>query len=928
MHVPADRLVWWRPAELTDRDAERGVLDRLIEAVRDGESRSLVVYGEAGVGKTALLEYLATHAPGCRVVRAAGAQSEMELAFAGLHQVCAPMLDRVEHLPVPQRDALRTAFGMSAGPVPDRFLVGLAVLSLLSQVAEEQPLVCVLDDGQWLDHASAQILAFVARRLGAESVGLVFGCPGGDLTGLPELAVEGLREADARALLAAALTAPIDARVRDQIVTETRGNPLALLELPRGLTPEQLAGGFGLPGALALAGNIEQNFQRRVGALPDQTRRMLLLAAADPSGDPGLVWRAAARLGIGAEAAGPAAEGGLAEFGARLRFRHPLVRSAAYQSASAQERQEAHRALAEVTDPQLDPDRRAWHRAQAAPGPDEDVAAELERSASRAQARGGLAAAAAFLVRAAALTPDQSRRAERELGAAQAMLHAGAFEPAQDLLVAAQAGPLDQVGRARVELLLGRIAWAVDHGSEAPPLLLSAAKRLEPLDLTLARQTYLDAFIAAVTADRLTTGGGDALQVANAVRAAPLPPEPLGPVDQLLDGLAVLVTDGYAAATTRLHQSLSAFVADELPREVALRWIILASHTALVLWDHKLWQAICARQVDLIRDAGALSVLPYGHIARIFAHISAGELARATSLVEELGTVAEATRGSSPPQGAIALAASQGREAETLRLVKSNMPELLERGEGMGVSMAQWSLAVLYNGLGRYEEAVASAGQALADAQPLGLAGWARIELIEAAVRSGNLRLAADALEGFSERDRGTDWALGVDARSRALLRRGVAAEEAYREAIERLDRCGATALLARTRLVFGEWLRRERRPSEAREQLRTAHSMLETMGVAAFAERASRELRAAGGAVRKRTAAASREELTAQEAQIARLARDGLSNPEIGTRLFISARTVQYHLRKVFIKLDITSRSQLDSVLLRGPATIVQHPR
>ena len=533
----------------------------------------------------------------------------------------------------------------------------------------------------------------------------------------------------------------------------------------------------------------------------------------------------------------------------------------------------------------------------------------------------GAAAAAAFSVRAAELTPDEARRAERELGAAQAMLHAGAYQSAQELLDAAQAGPLDEVGRARVELLRGRIAWAVDHGSVAPPLLVSAAKRLEPLDLTLARETYLDAFTAAITADRLSAGG-DALEVAKAVRAAPSPPEPIGPVDQLLDGLAVFVTDGGAA--TALRQPLAAFVADELPRDLVLRWILLASHTALVAWDHKSWQAICARQVDLIRDAGALSLLPYALIARIFAHVSTGELARATSLVEELDIVADATRSSCPPQGAIALAASRGREAETLPLVKASLPELVERGEGMGVTMAHWALSVLYNGLGRYEEAVAAAEQALADAQPLGLAGWARIELIEAAVRSGNIPLAADALERFSERDSGTDWALGAEARSRALLRRGAAAEDAYREAIERLDRSGATALLARTSLVFGEWLRRERRRREAREQLRGALEMLTDMGMVAFAQRAERELLTTGERVRKRVVE-TREDLTAQEGQIARLARDGLSNAEIGGRLFISPRTVEYHLHKVFTKLGISSRNQLDRALPSEPTVAAQ---
>jgi DNA-binding CsgD family transcriptional regulator/tetratricopeptide (TPR) repeat protein len=908
---------------LRGRRDECAVLDGLIEDTRRGRSRALLVRGEPGIGKTALLEYATEAASDLRVVRAMGVESEMELAFAALHQLCAPLLDRLDRLPGPQRDALATTFGCSAGPVPDRFLVGLAVLGLLSEVADERPLLCVVDDAQWLDQASAQALAFVARRLLAESVLVVFAAraPGEELRGLPELAVQGLRKSDARELLRSAIPGPLDDAVREQLVTETRGNPLALLELPRGLVPAQLAGGFGLPASLP--GRIEHSFLRRLAKLPAATRQLVLLAAAEPVGDPMLLLRAGGLLGIDRNAGARAQSAGLLEIGTTVRFRHPLVRSAIYRAASPEDRQAVHAALAQATDPDVDPDRRAWHRAHATAEPDEDVACDLEHSAGRAQRRGGLAAAAAFLVRAAELTPDRSRRAERELGAAESMLHAGAYESAQDLLNAAEAGPLDEIGRARVELLRGRIAWAVDHGSVAPPLLVSAAKRLEPLNLTLARETYLDAFTAAITADRLSAGG-DAGEVAKAVRAASSPPEPLGPADQLLNGLATFVTDGRGAATAELRQPLGAFVADELPTEVVLRWILLASHTALVAWDHKGWQAICARQVDLIRRAGALSLLPYALIARIFAHVSAGELVRATSLVAELDTVAEATRSSTPPQGAIALAASQGREAETLRLIRSNMPELINRGEGMGLTMAQWALSVLYNGLGRYEEAVAAAELALAKAQPLGLAGWARIELVEAGVRSGKVRLAEEALERFSERDSATDWALGAEARSRALLSGGAAAEDAYREAIERLDRCGAMALLARTRLVFGEWLRRERRRREAREQVRGAREMLTDMGMVAFAQRAERELMATGERVRKRVVE-TREDLTVQEAQIARLARDGLANAEIGARLFISPRTVEYHLHKVFTKLGISSRNQLDRALPSEPTVAAQ---
>src|SRR5712691_9258718 len=520
--MTADPGIGGPAAGLTGRLSECRVLDRFVAGVRAGEGRALVVRGEPGVGKTVLLDHLAGQARGCRVARAVGVQSEMELAFAGLHQLCAPMLSRAERLPVPQREALRTAFGIAAGPPPDRFLVGLAVLSLLSGAAGERPLVCLVDDEQWLDRASAQALGFAARRLAADPVGLVCAArePGPELTGLPELEVRGLRDDDARALLDSALAGPLDAQVRDLIVAETRGNPLALLQLPRGLAPAELAGGFGLPGAAPLAGRIEDSFARQLDALPDQTRRLLLLAAADPSGDRPLVWRAAGRLGIPVQAGAPAVEAGLVEFGTRVRFRHPLVRSAAYRSASFSERQQMHAALAEATDPIADPDRRAWHRAQAAAGPDEEVAAELECSAGRAQARGGLAAAAAFLERSVLLTADPARHAERALAAAQASLQAGAFGKAVELLATAEAGPLDEFQRARVDLVRGNVAFASGLGSDAPPLLLQAARALEPFDLELARETYMTAFNAAMNRGHFARD--DVLpEICRAVRALP-----------------------------------------------------------------------------------------------------------------------------------------------------------------------------------------------------------------------------------------------------------------------------------------------------------------------------------------------------------------------------------------------------------------------
>jgi DNA-binding CsgD family transcriptional regulator len=913
-----------RTAGLTGRRSESELLDELVEAVRAGESRALVVRGEPGVGKTALLEYVAEQAVGCRVVRAAGIQSEMELAFAGLHQLLGSMLDRLEHLPVPQRDALRTAFGVSPGSAPDRFFIGLAVLNLLSDVAEEQPLVCLVDDEHWLDHASAQVLAFVARRLDAESVGLVFAARATDdeLMGLPELVVEGLGEDDARALLDSVLTGPLDARVRDRIVTETRGNPLALLELPRGVAPAELAGGFALPDAMPLAGRIEESFRRRVDALPAETRRLLQIAAADPVGEPSLLWRAAERLGIGAESATPAVGSGLIEFGARVRFRHPLVRSAAYRSASQQERQEVHRALAEATDAQVDPDRRAWHRAQATQAPDEDVASELERSAGRAQARGGLAAAAAFLERAAMLTPEPARRPQRLLAAARAKRDAGALDAALGLLVAVDAGPLDALLTAEVEHLRGQIALEQQRGSDAARLLLSAARRLEPLNADLARETHLEALVAAMWAGDLDTPGG-VLAAAEAARAAPPGPEVPRAVDVLLDGLALRVTEGYAAAAPTLRRALELVLTPDAGTDEAGSWPGVAgarpsTAVAAELWDADSWHHLAARQVQVARDTGALVQLRLALNFVAGTHILAGELETAGQMVEEDRLIAEATGNAQITYTEMMLAAWRGEEARARELIEATVQEATARGLGRFVTLASYASSVLYNGLGQHDAAYAAASPVF-ERDLVSFGHWVVPELAEAASRMGNDATVRAALEWLSERtrERPTEWMLGIEARVRALLSQADDADRLHQESIEHLGRTRVRIELARAHLIYGEWLRRETRRVDAREHLRTAHEMFAAMGAEAFDDRACRELRATGETVRKRSVE-TRGELTAQEGLIARLARDGLSNPEIGTRLFISPRTVQYHLRKVFIKLDIHSRSQLDRVLPR----------
>jgi DNA-binding CsgD family transcriptional regulator len=914
-----------RAAQLRGRRGERDLLGRLIDAVRAGESRALVVVGEPGVGKTALLEDLAGRASGCRVERAVGVQSEMELAFAGLHQLCSSMLDRLERLPVPQRDALRTAFGLSPGSAPDRFLVGLAVLSLLSEVAGEQPLVCLVDDQQWLDRASAQVLGFVARRLVAESVGLVFAARvlDGELAGLPELVVGGLREGDARMLLDSVLTAPLDARVRDQIVAETRGNPLALLELPRGLTPAELAGGFGLPGAVPLSGRIEESFRRRVEALPADTRRLVQLAAADPAGDPAMVWLAAGRLGIGTVAATPAAEAGLLEFGTRVRFRHPLVRSAAYRSASLQDRQVVHRALAEVTDPQADPDRRAWHLAQAASGPDEDVAGELERSAGRAQSRGGMAAAAAFLERSAMLTPEPARRARRLLAAARAQRGAGALDAALGLLVAVEAAPPDALQTADVEHLRGQIAFDQRRAGDAARLLLSAARRLEPLYVGLARETHLEALGAAMWAGDL----GGLREAAEAARAAPPGPEPLRAADVLLDAFAMLFTERYAAAAPVLTRALELFAAPDVAADDAGRWFWLAggragTTVALELWDAGSWHALAARQEQFARDTGALVHLQWALNLLAWTHLLVGELTTAALMIEEDRLIAQANGNRPVAYAALALAAWRGQEPEASKLIEATVQEADPKVGAWPLDFATYASSVLYNGLGRHGAARDAAWRAF-ERDQVGYGPFVVPELAEAASKTGDTALVRVALRWLSERTcvTPTEWGLGIEARVRALLSDGDAAESLYRESIERLGRTPVRAELARAHLLYGEWLRRERRRAGAREQLRTAHDLLDAMGIEAFAERARRELLATGETARKRTVE-STSQLTVQEAQVARLARDGLSNPQIGARLFISARTVKYHLGKVFAKLAITSRGQLGQVLPAEPDT------
>ena len=903
---------------LLGRNSEFASLDRVLDDARGSRGSVLVVRGESGVGKSALLDYVAGRASGCQLARSAGVEYEAELMLAGLQQLLgASMLGRSEQLPAPQRDALRVALGMQQGPAPDRFLVGLATLGVLCDMAEERPLICLIDDVQWLDRASLQVLAFVARRLAAERIAMVFAVrkpsPAQELDGLPELAVEGLDDHDARRLLAWAVPGRLDEQVRDRIVAETRGNPLALLELPRSLTPAEMAGGFGLPDERTLSGRIQQSFLRRIESLPEEARELLFVAAAEPVGDVTLLLRALDVLGIAVDSIVPAENAGLIDLGPRVRFPHPVVRSAAYRAVTPEMRRRGHAALADVTDPETDPDRQAWHRAHAAPAPDEAVAVELERCASRAQARAGPEAAAAFLERAVDLTPDGRLRGARAISAAQAKFDAGSPAAAEGLLAVAAMCPLDELDRARVDRLKAHIAFARTRGGDTPALLSAAAQRLETLDPDLARQTHLEALWAAVRSGRFVK----AQAVVDAAEAAIAPMRGCSSsaIDLMLDGLTSRMGRGYTAALPLVARALDAFQ-DEGFRQENITWCWLACQLAMDLWNDGACANIASGLSVVARERGALTVLPFALNYSAAHQLFAGRFDVAEQLVDEANRITAATGNVPIADFSVLLAAWRGDRDMTYQLRGAVIPDATARGEGFAVEAAEWAAATLHVGKGEYADAVAAAQRAY-DPDGLGFNVWVLPELIEAAARNGDFAIARTAFEQLAERSSlsNTEWARGIEARSRALLADGQDAEDLYREAIEQLGRSRVVVHHARAQLIYGEWLRREHRRVDARGQLKAAYAAFDAMGAQAFAERAQRELLATGETVRKRTADTN-DLLTPQEAQIARLAYEGLTNPEIGQQLFLSHRTVEWHLRKVFTKLDISSRRELITAL------------
>lgn len=901
---------------LVGRRRECAALDALLADLHAGFSRVLVLTGEAGIGKTALLDELAARAGALRVVRVTGVESEIEFAFAALHQLCAPLTQLTPQLPEPQQAALRQAFGADAGPKPDRFLTGLAVLGLLSAASDERPLLFLVDDQQWLDGASAQILAFVARRLGAEPVGMVFATrnPGPELAGLSELDIAGLPDHAAGELLSIALDGPVDTRVRDRLIAEARGNPLALLELPRSLSHDQLAGGFGPPGA-PVSHSLEATFGRQLDGLPEPTRRLLALAAADPVGDSALLWTAAGLLGLGADDAVPAIEAELLVIETRVRFRHPLIRSTAYRRVPLSDRQRIHRALAETINPTADPVRRAWHLGHAAVGPDDAVADELRSSAQLVLARGGVAAAASFLERASMLARDVPRRADLALAAAYTKAQAGILVGARELLTAAEAAPLTDSQRAQADLVRAQLAFIANRGNDAAPLLLAAARRLETTEAVRSRDIYLDALLAAIFAGKLAVDGG-VLEVAEAAATATRGLDAPRPIDLLLEGMCTQHCEGFEKGLPTVREALHLY-GKGLGIEQEMRWMFLACVAAAHLWDLDRLTALSQRYVRLARDSGALSELPLALSCRFSSLLFSGRFEDAGAEVDELCAAIEAMGNNMTPYGAISLAAYRGDRSEVHSRGEAMTENALRRGEGVGLTVVAWATALLHNGFGDYEDALRAGLTATEYPGDCTSAGWALPELVEAATRTGNTATAEAALDRLADMTTpsGTDWGLAVEARSRALLSDGAVAEVLYRDAVRLSERAGLRPDLARSHLLYGEWLRRQRRRIDARAQLRHALDLFDDLGMSAFAERARRELAATGEKARRRKLPASTE-LTAQEAQIARLAREGLSNPEIGARLFISARTVQYHLAKVFTKLGIRSRSQLDAAL------------
>jgi len=898
--------------ELVGRTAEQAVFDQLLASGRAGHGAPLVLSGEPGVGKSALLDYAARQATGYQVIRAQGVASEMDLPYAGLQLLCTSVDDSLGRVAPSQREALETAVGLRPGPPRDRFLVGLGLHALLTAFAEAQPVLCLVDDAQWLDRASVQVLTFVARRLKADSVVVVVAQrhhePLGQLAGLPELTLEPISDASARTLFATAMPGRIDHAILARIIAEARGNPQAILESVDGISPAEFSGGLIGGAGLHARRPVVEDLLTRMAALPSNSRQLLVVAAAEPIGDPALMWRAAAALGIPIDAVEPLEANGLVSVGSRVLFARPLLRSVVYAEAAESERRRAHRALAEAAEQASARDRQAWHRVQASTAPNEEAAAELARYADTARERAGVAASAAFLERAALLTPDSGRRADRSLAAAAVKLAAGDPHAAARLAVIADMGAIDQSQRNRVALCLAQIGSAHRHDSGASELLLTAARQLAPDEPAIAREAYLDALTSALRIGRFGTITAE--EIALAALSTPAASDPPRAADLLLDALASRFAKGYGEAVQPLNGALEALQWEECGDE-ALRWLSLAARLATDLWDDGSWHAITGLQLRLARRADALATLPDAWTDRAMVELSSGDFAAASALVDAADALTARMHGPRHSGASLVLAAWRGHDS-ALGSCEAAEQDAYERADGSLYATASYSAALLGNGRRRYEVALTAAQDAAQFDEP-GLCGWALVELIEAAARRARLDVASCALERLSARTRlvRTDWAAGTEARCRAVLSAGSAAEDLYVEAIERLKRSRIKTELARSQLLYGEWLRRQGRRIDARKPLRMAREEFVVMGAKSFAERAHLELLASGETARTR-AVHTQTQLTPQETRVGLLARDGLTNLEIGEQLFVSPRTVEYHLHKVFAKLHISSRKEL----------------